>query len=270
MLLRITFLLAVMTITLASCAAHRGILDQAQGAWDQGDYSQAASLYEEFIKNNKGNDTVSPVRFKLANIYFYNLKQYERAIQHYVAIVEDDPTSPNVDNAKERIAECYVALGKLKEAVSEYESLSRNHHNEIDLRRIRLNIADLYYDLNDLGQALAEYQKVVETSQYDDIAQRSWLRIAGIRFLRDEFGDALRAYQVLAEKTSDPDIRRQARFGIADCLERTFEYDLAVRILEQTEADSRNPDYIPKRIAAIRQHKKERNLGNPLESKVFN
>jgi len=267
---RATFILLVMTITLGSCAARRGVLDQAQAAWDQGDYNKAASLYEEFISSNKGKDTVKPVQFKLANIYFYNLKQYERAIQHYVAIVEDDPSSPNVDSAKVRIAECYVALGKLKEAVSEYESLSRNHRTEVDLRRIRLNIADLYYDLNDLGQALAEYQKVIETPLYDDTAQRSWLRIAGIRFLRDEFGDALRAYQVLAEKTSDPDIRRQARFGIADCLERTFEYDLAVSILEQTEADARNPDYIPKRIAAIRQHQKERNLGNPLESKVFN
>lgn len=270
MLLRTTFLFLVVTITLASCAARPAVLDQAQTAWDQGDYNKAAFLYEEFIRNNKGNDKVSPVRFKLANTYFYNLKQYDRAIQHYVAIVEDDPNSPNVDKAKERIAECYVALGKLKEAVSEYESLARNHHNEVDLRRIRLNIADLYYDLNDLGQALAEYQKVVEGSIYDDTAQRSWLRIAGIRFLRDEFGDALRAYQTLSEKTTDPDIRRQARFGIADCLERTFEYDLAVRILEQTEVDSRNPDFIPKRIAAIRQHQKERNLGSPLESKVFN
>ena len=139
MSVRARLLILTMTLTLASsCAARRGQLDQAQMAWDQGDYAKAASIYEAFIKDNKGSDSVPPIRYKLANIYFYNLKQYDRAIQHYIGIVEDSPSSPDVDKAKERIAECYVALGKLKEAVSEYESLARAHRPDIDARRIRL------------------------------------------------------------------------------------------------------------------------------------
>jgi tetratricopeptide (TPR) repeat protein len=251
----------------AGCAVRSGPLEKAQAAWDQGDYVQAANIYEQFIKDrgpeSSKDQVVVSARFRLANIYFYNLKQYDRAIQHYIAIVEEAPRSKEVSDSRERIAECYVALGKLKEAISEYEEISNRDHGGANSRRIRLSIADLYYDLNDLGQALAEYEKVVASSAYDDLAERAWLRIAGIHFLRDEFGDALIAYRTVAEKTAVVETRRQARFGMADCLERTFEYDLAVKVLEETEMDTKTRDYVAKRVTAIRQHQRERDFSNP-------
>jgi tetratricopeptide (TPR) repeat protein len=256
----------------AGCAVRSGPLEKAQAAWDQGDYVQAANIYEQFIKDRGSESSKEPVvvsaRFRLANIYFYNLKQYDRALQHYIAIVEDAPGSQEVTDSRERIAECYVGLGKLKEAISEYEEISNRDRAGTNSRRIRVSIADLYYDLNDLGQALAEYEKVVVKSAYDELAERAWLRIAGIHFLRDEFGDALIAYRTVAEKTTVAETRKQARFGMADCLERTFEYDLAVKVLEETETDSKTREYVAKRVAAIRQHQRERDFSNPPEIKL--
>ena len=256
----------------AGCAVRSGPLEKAQAAWDQGDYVQAANIYEQFIKDrgseSSKDQVVVSARFRLANIYFYNLKQYDRAIQHYIAIVEDAPGSKEVTDSRERIAECYVGLGKLKEAISEYEEISNRDREGANSRRIRVSIADLYYDLNDLGQALAEYEKVVVNSAYDDLAERAWLRIAGIHFLRDEFGDALIAYRTVAEKTTVAETRRQARFGMADCLERTFEYDLAVQVLVETEMDTKTRDYVAKRVTAIRQHQRERDFSKPPETKL--
>ena len=273
LVLPIAFTIAVVIgLSGTGCAVRSGPLEKAQLAWDQGDYVQAANIYEQFIKDSwsesSRDQAVVSVRFRLANVYFYNLKQYDRAIQHYIAIVEDAPGSKEVNDSRRRIAECYVALGKLKEAISEYEELANREREGINSRRTRLSIADLYYDLNDLGQALAEYEKVVASSGYDDLAERAWLRIAGIHFLRDEFGDALIAYQTIAEKTPVAETRRQARFGMADCLERTFEYDLAVKVLEQTEMDTKTRDYITKRVTAIRQHQRERDFSNPPETKL--
>jgi hypothetical protein len=67
----------------------------------------------------------------------------------------------------------------------------------------------------------------------------------------------------VAVYTKDPTIRREARFGVADCYVRTLQYDLAIRTLEQTEPDPKSPSYIQKRIANIREQRRQRNLSSP-------
>ena len=104
--------------------------------------------------HNPQHELAAAARFRAANTYYYNLKNHERAIQHYVHLIEDFPRSSEVTAARQRIGECYAALGKHREAINEYESLLASGVEGIDRRRMRLNIADLYYDLNDLGQAL--------------------------------------------------------------------------------------------------------------------
>ena len=106
-------------------------------------------------------------------------------------------------------------------------------------------------------------REVVEDDM--DLSLR-WLRIAGIRFLRDEFEDALQAYRSVAEGASEPTIKRQARYGMVDCYERTFQYDLAVKLLEETGADPKNAGYIERRIASMREQQRQRNFSPTIES----
>lgn len=248
---------------LAASCSRRALLDQAQASWDGGDYASAANNYEQFLKDNPQSEQAAMARFRVATIYHRNLKQYDRAIQHYIHLIEDHPQSPDVQTARLRLAECYSATGKPREAISEYESLLPLTAEDREKRRIRLNIADLYYEMNDLGQAVAEYQKVTANAGYDELCERAYLRIGGIRFLRDEFEDGIPAYQAVAQNAKDAMIRRVARFGLADCYERTFQYDLAVKTLEETEPDPKSPNYIQQRVATIRDQQRQRNLTTP-------
>ena len=268
LLSRAAFMLSlILSVTFAFACARRGELpEQAQVAWDRGDYQTAALKYEEFLKVNPHHDQVPTVRFKVANIYYYNLRQYDRAIQQYIHLIEDYPNSTDIAVSRQRLAECYAALSKYREAINEYERLLGAAPEGIDRRRIRLNIADLYYDLNDLGQALAEYEKVTQDWVYDALAERAWLRISGIRFLRDEFEEALQAYRTVADGASEPMIKRQARYGMIDCYERTFQYDLAIKLLEETGADPKNAGYIERRIASMREQQRQRNFSHTIES----
>jgi tetratricopeptide (TPR) repeat protein len=256
-------LLTAFCLLFSSCSHRGALLDRAQAAWDKGDYAGAAARYEEFLKDNPRHEQAEAVRFQTGNVYYINLRQYDRAIQHYIHLLEDFPRSSHAAQARQRLAESYVALGKLREAVIEYENLLSALPNYPERRRVRLNIADLYYEQNDLGQALAEYSKVTTNAAYDELTERAYLRIGGINFLRDEFEEAIAAYRQVAEHTRDPQIRRQARFSLADCFARTFQYDEAVKTLEETEKDPQAPDYIPKRIAQIREQQRARNLSQP-------
>jgi tetratricopeptide (TPR) repeat protein len=257
----------LLTLTAFGLSCSRGaLLDSAQTAWDKADYAAAADYYEQFLKESPESDKAEFARLRVATIYLRDLKQYERAIEHYIHFIEEFPKSPDIIQARVQLATCYGLTRKYREAISEYEGVLPKIKDGNERRRLRLNIADMYFDLNDRGQALAEYLKVVEGAPYDNLTERAYLRIGGIRLLRDEYEDAIPAYQTVASYTKDPMIRRAARFGLADCYVRTLQYDLAIRTLEQTEPDPKSPNYIQKRIASIREQRRQRNLSSPFPS----
>ncbi len=258
---KLLLIACLLTLTALGLSCSRGaLLDNAQAAWDRADYAAAAAYYEQFLKENPGSEKAEFARLRVATICQRDLKQYDRAIEHYIHFIEEFPKSPDIIQAREQLAACYGLTRKYREAINEYEGVLPKI-SEVDKRRqLRLNIADMYFDLNDRGQALAEYQKVVADAPYDNLTERALLRIGGIRLLRDEYEDAIPAYQTVAAYTKDPVIRRTARFGIADCYVRTLQYDLAIRVLEQTDPDPKAPNYIQKRIASIREQKRQRNI----------
>lgn len=239
------------------------LLDTAQAAWDRADYAASAAYYEQFLKENPESDKAEFARLRAATICQRDLKQFDRAIEHYIHFIEEFPKSPDIIQARVQLGACYELTRKYREAISEYEGVLPKIKDANERRRLRLGIADMYYDLNDRGQALAEYQKVVAGATYDNLTERAYLRIGGIRLLRDEYDDAIPAYQTVAVYTKDPTIRREARFRVVDCYVRTLQYDLAIRTLEQTEPDPKSPSYIQKRIASIREQRRQRNLSSP-------
>jgi tetratricopeptide (TPR) repeat protein len=257
-------LFGLLLVLLNACQKRGGaLLEQAQLAWDNNDYATAATHYEEFLRATPRDAHAATARFKVANIYLYNLKQYELAIQHYIHLIEDFPQAPELPQARQRLAESYAAAKKPREAIQEYENLMLAAPDLVDKRRLRLNVADLYYDLNELGQALAEYQKVTTNTAYDELVERAQMRIGGIHLLRNEFDDAIAAYQVVAQRTQDAALRRLARYGLADCYQRTYKYDAAIQILEGTEPDPQTPNYLQERISAIRDLERQRALAAP-------
>jgi len=258
-------LLALTTLGL-SCSSG-ALLDKAQAAWDNTDYAAAVDYYEQFLKENPESEKAEFARLKVATIYRRDLKKYDRAIEHYIHFIEEFPKSPDIIEARVRLGDCYGLIRKYREAISEYEGVLPKLTDASERRGLRLSIADMYLELNDRGQALAEYQKVVTGAAYDNLTERAYLRIGGIRLLRDEYEDAIPAYQTVASYTKDPMVRRAARFSVADCYVRTLQYDQAIRILEQTEADPKSPTYIQKRIASIREQRRQRNLTTPFPQK---
>lgn len=245
-----------------SCRSRGNLMSQAQAAWDQGNYEQAIKYYEEFLQGAPAAEQAATAHFEAAKIYYLNLKQYDRAAEHYIRIVEDFPQFPQRQQAFLQLAECFELLKKPREAISEYESLLQAFPDTSDRRKIRLAIADLYYSY-DQSQSLLEYQKVVKDTPYDELAEKAYLRIGGVRFLRNEFQEAIPAYQVVEQNTKDANIRRQARDRLADCYENLAEYEMAVKILEETETDPQAPDFLQKRIQGIRERQKTRKLMQP-------
>ena len=229
-------------------------LQQASDAWDSGDYKLAAEEYEQFIERNPSGEQSLDARFKLANIYYFNLRRYEQARAHYAALLYQDSSNPNAHVARERLAEVLGELGRSYEAIAEYENLSPRDTTE--RRRIRLRIADLYFDQKNYSQALTEYDKVIESAEYDEMSEQAYLREASIYNSRSQYQLSLVAYQKLASESSDPEVQMRATYGLVDCYAGLYQFDEAIKILRSIK-DEREREHIAQRITELETQKRE-------------
>src|SRR5215471_5035256 len=231
-------------------------LQRASNAWDNGDYEQAAELYEHYLDRYPDGDASLRARVKAANIYFANLHRYDRAAGHYREFLNQaGPGEPETRTVRERLAESLAELGRSYEAIAEYENITPQ--DQTDRRRIRLRIADLYFDQRNYSQALTEYSKITDESSYDEICESAYLREASIYQLeRKQYQQALPIYQKLRAQTSDSKVRRRALYNISDCYASLDQYEEAVKALREIK-DPSEQDYVARRIADLEQQARE-------------
>lgn len=230
-------------------------LSRAAEAWDSEDYESAAEEYERYLQVEATGEESVGARFKLANIYYLNLRRYDQARAHYQEMLAQDPSHSDSSVARERLAESLAELGRSYEAIAEYENINPPDENE--RRRIRLRIADLYSEQRNYNQALTEYERVIEGAGYDELTEQSYSRQATIYHVaRSQFQEALPIYQLLATQSGDPKTVRRAIYGIADCYAGLFQFDEAVKTLRQI-TDQSEQSYISHRIEELEQQKRE-------------
>ena len=238
-----------------SCKRSTGdTLQQAADAWDSGDYKLAAEEYERYIERNPSGEQSLDARFKLANIYHFNLRRYDQARAHYAALLNQDSANPNAHVARERLAEVLGELGRSYEAIAEYENLSPRDATE--RRRIRLRIADLYFDQKNYSQALTEYDKVIESADYDELSEQAYLREASIYNSRSQYQLSLAVYQKLASESSDAEVQMRATYGLVDCYGGLYQFDDAIKTLRSIK-DEREREHIAQRISELETQKRE-------------
>lgn len=248
------FLLVALLFAVSCKRGTEHTIQQASDAWDSGDYKLAAEEYEHFIERNPSGEQSLDARFKLANIYYFNLHRYEQARAHYAALLYQDSSNPNAHLARERLAEVLGELGRSYEAINAYEEMSPRDTNE--RRRIRLRIADLYFDQKNFSQALTEYDKVIESSDYDDLSEQAYLREASIYNSRSQYQLSLAVYRKLASDSSDPEVQMRATYGLVDCYAGLYQFDEAIKTLRSIK-DEREREHITQRIAELETQKRE-------------
>ena len=230
-------------------------LERAVEAWDAGDYKLAAQEYEHYLSLDPTSEQAADARFQVANIYYFNLHQYDQARGHYTTFLSENSSHPNAPLARERLAEVLGELGRSYDAIAEYENL--NPQDAYGRRRIRLRIADLYFAQKNYSQALNEYEKVIEAVAYDELSEQAYLREASIYHIeRSQYQQALLVYQKLASESSDPEVRLRAMYGLTDCYAGLYRFDEAIQALREIKDDGEQK-HIIERIAGLEAQRRE-------------
>jgi tetratricopeptide (TPR) repeat protein len=251
----------ILLLLLFSCSpGPERLLEEAREQWHQKEYREAALCYERFLQQPKGMRHLEG-RLELANTYYLNLRNYNRAEFHYrMLLIEAGSAPENADKAllaHRRLAELTVKSGRLTQAIGEYEELFARVP-ESEQRELRIEIANLYYETNNLDQAELEYLKVVDGVPYDTFSEEAYLRVAGIRHrFRQQYKTAAPIYEIIRSNTVKESIMRTASYGLAECYAADAQYTAAIQVLKQIQKVLSGDEVLQVR-RLIKEYKKRR------------
>ena len=236
-------------------------------------WADLAALYDEQLQTlGIGSDNEDPVRFgeiglRLARIYEEQLEDFDRAIERFNLVLEQEP-----DNA-----EAIASLDRLYEMTERWEQLATILSKEAELAatgdeilNFRFRLAQVQqYRLNDIGSAIIAYGEVIqEMPEHEGALQAlEGMFAEGVEQLRiaevlephyenlgqyDQMGNL---YEAVLSHKSDPEERKVQYYRLAELHEERLlapDASLAVfiRALQEYPNDERTLEDT-ERLAAI-------------------
>jgi soluble lytic murein transglycosylase len=156
---------------------------------------------------------------KRATIYQFN-RDFVDARLHFLAIVNDHPTSGLVPDAVYQIGRGYTQLREFTEAVKWYERVGEQYAGHPANKDATLQLASAYARVGRYREAVARYERFIQNHPEDERLDRAYLNIVDV--LRDagEDTDAVngadKAAEVFRGKTAEAQaIFAKARIRIA-------------------------------------------------------
>ncbi|HWR52295.1 MAG TPA: tetratricopeptide repeat protein [Bryobacteraceae bacterium] len=218
---------------------------------------------------------------ELAASYGYRSEYVDKAIQHYKAAMQADPSAGFLS---EELTDLYMQAGKLRDAVLEAEDMLKRDPENLDARRMLGRIYSRMIgnqqqgriDENMLRSAIEQYQKIVAKDEKDldswlmigrlskigqdsvesekaykkalEIEPNNEFALTGLALVYSDLGDNTRALEMwrrLSDSNPDP---RKLR-ALANAYEQARDYRNAANALKRAmELDPKNPE-IKKNLA---------------------
>ncbi|MCD6507393.1 tetratricopeptide repeat protein [Candidatus Poribacteria bacterium] len=197
-------------VILYGCSMKGAIFQNAENAFDRGDYAEAKKLYTEVIRKYPGSEFATKAKFRLAQIcekeYDWDnaLKYYEQVTKEVKGgyldaqsrsrmalirkarqdiakakyIYDNNPGSERGNRAAAQalydMAQAYERLGQYEKAIETYEKLLKEFPKYKNADQVQYQIGMIYfYKLYDYGKGWKAFMKVIKNYPDSDLAKAS-------------------------------------------------------------------------------------------------
>lgn len=239
-------------------------------------YQEATELLTTIINSGSNDGRLLATALNRRATSYYNLKQYERAVEDYKRVIDSYPNSRSAESALSGLQEALTSagrieefsdyLGRFKEANPEntslesiefetakalyfgqkYEKAAQNleaYLNKYPSAAVapeaRFYLAESYYRLNRRGEALANHQLVIEEGK-SSYVNRALSRSAELQMEAGNYSRAKSLYGQLSAGARNRKEQVQALTGLMEATYATQAYDstaaLAAQILNTPNA----------------------------------
>lgn len=133
----------------------KGAFDSATQLYNQGQYAQAAALYEKAEPFAKGKN-MNIVLQRAADSYD-KAKQYPQAVAAYQKAIQADPTDANLENS---LGSVYAHMGNTQQAMQEFQKAAQM--DPTHAARYYFNMGAIMTNSGKMDQAAAAFKKTTE------------------------------------------------------------------------------------------------------------
>ena len=176
------------------------ILKKAELCLEKEKFSSAVLILENFLKKNTGQKKTKILKQKLAEISFYHLKDYNKALKYYTELLKISLLPTEKFSAQYHIAKAFYYLGKYSQALIEVERCFFKGVLIDEEKKALLLKGRIFMAQEDFDKALALFQAQIKKNP----DQRDFFR-EYIAFIYESQENFLKAAQEL-KKIEKPSI----------------------------------------------------------------
>jgi len=150
------------------------------------------------LQKYPNHDLARKARYELGNIYFYKLKQPQKALKYLQDLYANSQPGKYSLGALKLIGYIYdKSLNECQKSIEVYRLLIRDYASDIDAGEYQYTLAECYFKRHDYIQALTEHQALIENYPENRYVSRSLFQVANINALSEQWEEALTLYQEL-------------------------------------------------------------------------
>lgn len=245
---------AVLVVAARDHWGARRTFDNAEAAWERGEYRNAAALFREVAERYPKHQLAPEAMFRVGRGTYLFLNDPREAVLVLRALSRREDSGPWARRAQQLLGEIFeVRQGDCRQAIVEYQRMisldPRGQGND----EAQLAVARCSFALGDFDQARAEYELLLERYPESVLKPRARAGIANAWYVTGRFDLAVKFYQQAQQESRDPALAAEAGFGIATSLEETGDLAGALAQFESVRSTYPNPGLVEQRISSVRE-----------------
>ena len=228
--------------------------ENAEAAWDRGDYRSAVALFREVAERYPEHRLAPEALFRLGSGTYLFLDDPREAVLVLRELARRERSGAWARRAQQLLGEIFeVRQGDCRQAIVEYQRMisldPRGEGNDA----AQFAVARCSFALGDYDQARAEYEVLLERYPASALRPRALAGIANAWYVTGRFGQAVKYYQLAQQASGDPALAAEAGFGVATSLEEAGDLVGALAQFERVRSTYPNPGLVEQRIVRARQ-----------------
>lgn len=198
-------------------------------------YGEAARKFKLFTDApGVDPDAAWDAQKQIGEILFSKTEQYDRAAQHYEAMVKLKPSAPEVPELLFRTAKSHFYLWQFDEAVKLFRLIAAKYPGNPWAEKAMYEIGVSFFTRGE---------------QHNGTREKGSL---------SAYQEAIEAHQHFIRQFPQSPLVPQAKFGIASCLEEMDQLDAAYRAYEGLQSTYPSPNVITIKLTRIRERQAQR------------
>lgn len=227
---------------------------RAEEAAKAGKNEEALRHYKAVVEKYVNTQLAISSAQQAARISHYELKKFPDAITYYRHVIMYAPSDKDRIDAQKKIADLFFSQTlDYQRAIQEFSHLLELPHTPKEDETYRFAIARSYFYLNDFFQSTIEIDRILALHPSDDVAFEALLLKANIFLTTKKLDDAISALRDLIAKYPVRSKAETIGLVLAICYEEKKDFGKAIETLESIRNEYPRKGFIEGKIKALKE-----------------